>query len=639
MNDVPEQRDDRQPASGSTARRLAIVASIVLFLGIMFLLGDFRSGMPGSGLFDPDTYARLLRIERLLAGGGWYDNTVPWANAPYDGPTLHWTRPLDAIVAIGAIPLSRVMPLRAAIVRAGSVVPVILGVVTLLALLWAARRLLGPKGLVLVGFLVAAQPTLPHIFKYSYVDHHCLIAALFAIGWAGAIRALEGSARAATISGIAAGLSLWVTIESIGWILLAAGAVSLLWIRENERDHVAVIARYFVATAITSAVALVLERPPSDLLSMEMDRISLPYVAIVVAMAVSWIAVGRWAGRNPPTSGARRFGITFAGFAAPLAAAIAIFPKILRGPVADVDPRVLPLLFEGNAEFSHFHTGDLLYLGTLAGAIGPTLIATVWAMIKVRSDDRDAARLSILTLVFVAVFLPLTLYQWRWAIYLNVVATIPWALAIRSVLRAPEGARSMRRWLAVPLAIALATAHFVVAVGFARANLAKTRRMQRIAQASPGSKPLPRRTAGLSRVQCSYAGLGNVLAGLSHRKPSDLIVMTTMYDGPQMAFQAGTRVVGSPYHRNGTGIMDTDTVMAGPDEKAARRVLDTRGVDYLAICATGTTASVMLENAPEGLVARLVRGDIPPWLRPVPLPRSLDRGLGVYRVVHGSPNR
>lgn len=57
---------------------------------------------------------RLLRVERLIETGAWFDHTIPRSNAPY-GETLHWTRPLDVLLVAGAAPLAPVLGWREAL--------------------------------------------------------------------------------------------------------------------------------------------------------------------------------------------------------------------------------------------------------------------------------------------------------------------------------------------------------------------------------------------------------------------------------------------------------------------------------------------------------------------------------------------
>ena len=80
-----------------------VIASVTFVHVVWWLVGD--SVVTFGNLVDSDGYARLVRIQRLLETGAWFDVGLPRANRP-DGGTLHWTRPLDVLLIILALPLA-----------------------------------------------------------------------------------------------------------------------------------------------------------------------------------------------------------------------------------------------------------------------------------------------------------------------------------------------------------------------------------------------------------------------------------------------------------------------------------------------------------------------------------------------------
>ena len=60
-----------------------------------------------------------------------------------------------------------------------------------------------------------------------------------------------------------------------------------------------------------------------------------------------------------------------------------------------------------------------------------------------------------------------------------------------------------------------------------------------------------------------------------------------------------------------------DVMMAAPD--AARRILRERGTDYVALCRGSLELLELTDMAPDGLAARLGRGEVPDFLQPVEL--------------------
>ncbi len=65
----------------------AILLTLALHAFVLLLASP---GVLDGQLVDSDCYLRLMRIEILLSGGGWYDGNVPLLNAPH-GLDMHWT--------------------------------------------------------------------------------------------------------------------------------------------------------------------------------------------------------------------------------------------------------------------------------------------------------------------------------------------------------------------------------------------------------------------------------------------------------------------------------------------------------------------------------------------------------------------
>ncbi|MHC4521723.1 MAG: hypothetical protein ACYTAS_24280, partial [Planctomycetota bacterium] len=84
-----------------------ILAGVILGLAVAALLifAYLMDVMPveRGTLADSDCYVHLLRAEKLWRSGRWYDSVLDRSNAPY-GDELHWTRPFDVLLLLGAVP-------------------------------------------------------------------------------------------------------------------------------------------------------------------------------------------------------------------------------------------------------------------------------------------------------------------------------------------------------------------------------------------------------------------------------------------------------------------------------------------------------------------------------------------------------
>lgn len=609
--------------------------AVALFLGLMAFVGNFKAGMLGSALLDADSYERLLRVERLLSSGSWYDNSTPWADS--ENGELHWTRPLDILIAAAALPLSSMMPLRQALTVGAYPIPVVLGCLLVLAIAWAARPRVGPFGVMMAGFVVASQFALSNLFRFSYVDHHALILLLLAIGWAGTVRSFDAQSPApAVLAGIAAGLGVWVSVESLVWVGTVAAALALLWIAEGTESHLATLRTMFTSAAIVGLLALVAERPPSRWLAVELDRISTPHVVLQGALAMAWIALSRGSARGAMSTSRRAVAAT-AALVVPVLLVLAWFPRLIHGPLAGVDPRVLPLLFENNSEFTPLSLWNPRYVVSLIGALIPLLIGTTWSLAQlVRGRDANNRRIASLTLCFAAVFVPLALYQWRWIASAAVVATLPWILAIRWAYRAGEGAGTVQRLSRVALAVTLAVGHLAVSLALmpaASRRPANAPAYDRNTKGSGAAAVGGRFSDALRYPQCNYAGLGAALSAYVRRPATDLLVLAPFFEGPQVAWQARLRVVSGPYHRNGPGILDTVTALSGSDDAVSRDIVGRRGVDFVVLCVAAPSTLALARADRRSLAARLLLRRPPEWLVPLRLRAHLDRRLRVWRVT------
>jgi hypothetical protein len=113
---------------------------ILLILPQTLMLARDDWGPLRGELFDPDAYARLIRVQELHDTGAWHSTMLPRSNAPY-GERLHWTRPVDMLLLAGAAPLWPFIGFRSALHWSGVFLSPALHVLTLIALMWSVRPL------------------------------------------------------------------------------------------------------------------------------------------------------------------------------------------------------------------------------------------------------------------------------------------------------------------------------------------------------------------------------------------------------------------------------------------------------------------------------------------------------------------
>lgn len=116
---------------------LYIILIIFVFLLIQILYS--RIGSEYTDLADTDCYMRLVRVEQLAETGQWYDSVIHRSNYPY-GEELHWTRPLDVILLVGAYVFEPWLGFHKGLYAWGFIISPLLGICCLLSLAWAASR-------------------------------------------------------------------------------------------------------------------------------------------------------------------------------------------------------------------------------------------------------------------------------------------------------------------------------------------------------------------------------------------------------------------------------------------------------------------------------------------------------------------
>jgi hypothetical protein len=107
-------------------------------------------------------------------------------------------------------------------------------------------------------------------------------------------------------------------------------------------------------------------------------------------------------------------------------------------------------------------------------------------------------------------------------------------------------------------------------------------------------------------------------------------VLTHVDLGPRLITVTHHDAVAGPYHRNGQDIVDVMKAFRGTPE-FAHAVVERRHVDYVLICPGMSETTVYAANARNGFYVQLVRGKVPAWLQPVPLPS--DSPFRMWRVV------
>ncbi len=114
--------------------------------------------------------------------------------------------------------------------------------------------------------------------------------------------------------------------------------------------------------------------------------------------------------------------------------------------------------------------------------------------------------------------------------------------------------------------------------------------------------------------------------------PATTVLIVSNLGAPVLRYTPH-RVLAGPYHRNVEGNLAALDAFTG-SAALAGEVVDRHDVTLVALCPGNDESRVFAERAPHGLLAMLMRGEVPAWLQPVP--QGEKSPLQLFRVLRRS---
>ena len=545
-------------------------------------------------LLGTDSYMRLVRVDELARGGGWFDHTIARSNAPF-GDELHWTRPFDLALLALALPAVPFLGFDAALLFAGAAISPLIHLAMLGAAVVAAVPLVGRARAPMAAIVLLVQPAVLSHTLAGPADHHSLQLLLLVLEIGLLTRVLADPRRntAAVFAGLIAGFGIWISAEMT--ILAGAAAAMLVagWILAPEA-RVGALTRFGAGLFAIVLSAIVIERPPSDWLAVEYDKVSVAHLTAGIAILV--VAGVLWFGARRATT--LRGRTVVAATAALLAGAplLLAFGGLLVGPGADVNPAIEPIWLDRVSELQPLFPSDAESFGRFLLYLGPTLVVLPVALIATwRLRDSGAGMLGWASVTaLLALYAVLALLHLRFGSFAGVLIAIVSAQVLGQ----------LRDWIReVPASVwrraAWGGATLGLSVGFTLGGGV-------VAAASSEAEPATH--FGCPRP--AYEAL-DAVAG-----PSD-VTFAHINLGPEILYRTDAAVVAGPYHRNDDGILDLHAFLAATDSEVSRQVAAERGGRFVLVCQIGNGETPYDGVAPElSLHDRLLTDDAPPsWLR------------------------
>lgn len=594
-----------------------IKSPILIILGLFFiihLLYAFWGPMNimEGELLGTDGYTRLNRVQFIYEQGTWNNSIYPRSNAPY-GESIHWTKPMDFLLLAGAGVFSMFLPFSAGLHAWGVIISPLLHLVAFLGLFCLMRQRVDRLGLILLAIFFQLQPILTGYFMVGRPDHHSLILAIFSWFLVGLNRGLESPRKVNHLIfiGCLGALGLWVSVEFLVPIGLFLAVYTLVWIWEGKAkiDPILTITGSML---LFSTLFLCVERLGEDLLLIEYDRISLPHEMVLGLIFVVWICIYLIGQKTTWLSTSRgRLGIIGIGSLLAASGQLSLFPGFFHGPLVGMDPAIRQLVWDHVAETQPLGGGDAIV------SLGIGIFVLPFLVFCLRQESALWRKYQgILLFIGAGIFIPLTLYESRWAPYASIILLIPYVEYVRKALGWVETRWAKRRGEVASLVFGLVLLFWPVTVGTVMAIDEPTR--------------MPTTIGG----KCPVRPFADYLTVLTPRDQASKTILAFKDFGPELLYRSSYQVIGTPMHRNVDGLRDMLAIMKATDMSEAQVLIHRREIDFIVICKNlSFESTIYREDSGTPTLYEFLQKSLPPkWLKEVSLQDQLEQSFRLFEV-------
>jgi hypothetical protein len=557
------------------------------WLGV-FLLGVILNIVIGAhawpsvlagNLNDPDSYMRLERITQGIQAG--HLTIFVARDGPGRGVMVEWSRLLDAVIWAMAAPLALFLGWRDALFAAGIAIgPLGAGVLALSVAFaaepFAARRFLW--------FGVIAAAGLPGIASFALpgdVHYHILLLAMIAFTAGFAARAWEGEVTPAFLAGLSGGLAIWLTPETMPFILMVFAALLGRWLMLPIGTAIAACAAGF---ADIIGLGFTLDPPEGGYGTIEADRLSVIYVALALFLLAG--ALGLWRLERRGLWRRARWRAA-AGMALLIALWVALFPAVAEGPYGLMTPAQMQGFFGVMTELQPLQPPDF------APDLLPGTVALAFALYRCLQAKVIAGRCLAAWGAF-CITITLILAR-KFTLFIEFPALAA-ALLLPAMLNDISARLAARPQAAMIGRLTILAAMLLAPV---------------IAAAVPAHAPTPE-NAPPPAPACSLRNIAPFLA------PYANAIITAPADAaPELLYRTQIRVIGSLYQHGLPGYFTLRAIWRSPPA-TAQAALAAANTELILVCPDQRRAPYVADLPPTTLWDTLNTNHPPPWLHPVP---------------------
>jgi len=593
---------DLGSTSGHAPQKRQGGAYSIILISLLFLAASVTLALPAihGGVFDAlstDDAMRLVEVRDLIGGQGWFDLFQYRLDPP--GTSMHWSRLIDAPLAALILLLKPLLGMHGAEAVTLYFWPALLFAVAL-ALVAAiagqlSKSIYAPIAAVLLAVL--ALPAQVH-FRAGAIDHHnAQIDLLLALVLMTA--QIERSAVKAALGGLMASLSLAIGVEMLPAIAAVGVAVFglFVWRGAPVARPVGAFGAGLAASSLLLAPALL---PLSSLTVQVCDAFGGPVLLLAAGGGITLVLMAG-IDRYHSTLGMRAISGTALAIVL-VGAFLSFFPGCVAPPYAHLDPLLVSLWIDNVSEAISLARMLQLFPEKVPAFYALPIIATGFAVMALTRSPRSERFRWIVGIVTLVALIGISLWEMRGAAGASMVAAPIFVASLTVLWPGLAGARNLLILSAVASPISLA------AVGLFAKPL-----IDAVFKTQPISDPSP--CQSMSDVAfLKQLPKGRVMA------PVDL--------GPAILAETTHDVFAGPYHRNNDGNTALIKLMLAP-LSTAHQILSDRHADYLITCSAAPDANI-IKLAPDGLEARLGRGETPDFLERIELDPSYN--ISVWRV-------
>ncbi|MDP4120110.1 MAG: hypothetical protein Q8876_03525 [Bacillota bacterium] len=600
---------DKEIKHGITKKEFIVFFIMLSVLWMILQTANFQINpcYKNDNFRDTDSFMRMVRVDELHGTNNWYDSTIMRSDAPV-GETLHWSRPLDVMLLVGADVLSPFVGFNRGLEYWAFVMNTLLGIFALAAACWALK----PYFSRMSRFFAAVILTLSFGFFGMFVlgdpDHHSLLLTLFILQIGILFRMLkkEYPEYYSIVGGVISGLAIWVSIESMVTVALIFACIGLAWIVYG-RFYLNRLRKYSLTLLVSIIVSIALERTPSSWLVWEYDKISAVH-AILFFVVFAVISLMYVCNKYCNTL-LKRILNTICGLFTLIIVLILWVPKLFHGPFVDVNPAIIPIWLDKIIEMQPLYKQGFQYMlsvtATILFAAASAVIWFVGGHFK-QSTEKSELNPFFVFIIGFFVFFTLTVFQIRWNGYMFLILYLMTAVGVAIVTE--KVSKIQLKAVRTLLNAAVLVSVILIPVACSAIPISNT-------TVSNDSIDYP------TRDLCAW-----IKNNPNIFKSGDIIDTEVNYS-PEILYRTNLSVIATPYQRNADGILYHYNLMNLKDDNQIKHMLKERNVKWILVAKPAAKYT-----GKSCFYSELLNNKTPSFIKETVISDKLKKYFLVYKV-------